>query len=106
MNLLRNCELKFVCEVLKWRRFLIQDLSDLDLSDKESGEEDEQEWNDDPGPVVVNPFVTNTGLVRDVRGYSTINFFNLMFKDSNFDKIAEETNHYAQQAMETKPDPA
>ena len=29
-----------------------------------------------------------------------------MFKDSNFDKIAEETNHYAQQAMETKPDPA
>ena len=24
MNLLRNCELKFVCEVLKWRRFLIQ----------------------------------------------------------------------------------
>ena len=83
-----------------------EDLSDLDLSDQESGEEDEQEWNDDPGPVVVNPFVANTGLVRDVRGYSTINFFNLMFKDSNFDKIAEETNRYARQAMETKPDPA
>ena len=133
MNLLRNCELKFVCEVLKWQRFLIQiarkkssfernypesesdisvssvdteDLSDLDLSDKESGEEDEQEWNDDPGPVVVNPFVANTGLVRDVRGYSTINFFNLMFKDSNFDKIAEETNRYVRQVMDTKPDPA
>ena len=29
-----------------------------------------------------------------------------MFKDSNFDKIAEEMNHYARQAMETKPDPA
>ena len=29
-----------------------------------------------------------------------------MFKDSNFDKIAEETNRYARQAMETKPDPA
>ena len=64
-----------------------EDLSDLDLSNQESGEEDEQEWNDDPGPVVVNPFVANTGLVRDVRGYSTINFFNLMFKDSNFDKL-------------------
>ena len=72
-----------------------EDLSDLDL-----------EWNDDPGPVDVNPFVANTGLVRDIRGYSTINIFNLMFKDSNFDKIAEETNHYARQAMETKPDPA
>ena len=83
-----------------------EDLSDLDLSDQESGEEDKQEWNDDPGPVVVNPFVANTSLVRDVRGYSTINFFNLMFKDSNFDKIAEETNCYARQAMETKPDPA
>ena len=84
----------------------MEDLSDLDLSDQESGEEDEQEWNDDPGPVVVNPFVANTGLVRDVRGYLTINFFNLMFKDSNFDKIAEETNRYARQVMETKPDPA
>ena len=83
-----------------------EDLSDLNLSDQESGEEDEQEWNDDPGPVDVNLFVANTGLVRDVRGYSTINFFNLMFKDSNFDKIAEETNRYARQAMETKPDPA
>ena len=84
----------------------MEDLSDLDLSDQESGEEDEKEWNDDPGPVVMNPFVANTGLVRDVRGYSTINFFNLMFKDSNFDKIAEETNRYARQVMETKPDPA
>ena len=84
----------------------MEDLSDLDLSDQESGEEDEQEWNDDPGLVDVNPFVANTGLVRDVRGYSTINFFNLMFKESNFDKIAEETNRYARQAMETKPDPA
>ena len=53
----------------------MEDFSDLDLSDQESGEEDEQEWNDNPGPVVVNPFVANTGLVRDVRGYSTINFF-------------------------------
>ena len=83
-----------------------EDLSDLDLSDQESGEEDKQEWNKDPGPVVVNPFVANTGRVRDVRGYSTLNFFNLMFKDSNFDRIAEETNRYARQAMETKPDPA
>ena len=29
-----------------------------------------------------------------------------MFKDSNFDKIAEETNHYVRQVMDTKPDPA
>ena len=28
------------------------------------------------------------------------------FKDSNFDRIAEETNRYARHAMETKPDPA
>ena len=83
-----------------------EDLSDLDLSDQESGKEDKQEWNKDPGPVVVNPFVPNTGRVRDVQGYSTLNFFNLMFKDSNFDRIAEETNRYARQAMETKPDPA
>ena len=83
-----------------------EDLSDLDLNDQESGEEDEQEWNEDSGPVVVNPFVANTGPVRDVRGYSSLNFFNLMFKDSNFDRIAEETNRYARQAMETKPDPA
>ena len=87
-----------------------EDLSDLDVSDQESGHEYEQEWNQDPGPVVVNQFIANTGLVRDVRGDSTLNFFNLMFKDSNFDsnfdRIAEETNRYVQQAMETKPDPA
>ncbi|PFX28462.1 hypothetical protein AWC38_SpisGene6738 [Stylophora pistillata] len=83
-----------------------EDLSDLDLSDQESGDEFEEEWNEDPGPVVVNPFFTNTGLVRDVRGYSTLNIFNLMFKDSNFDRIAEETNRYAQQAMEANPNPA
>ena len=29
-----------------------------------------------------------------------------MFEDSNFDKIAEETNRYVQQVMDTKPDPA
>ena len=29
-----------------------------------------------------------------------------MFKDSNFDKIAEETNRYVRQVMDTKPDPA
>lgn len=28
-----------------------------------------------------------------------------MFKDNNLDRITEETKHYAQQAMETKPDP-
>ena len=81
-----------------------EDLPDLNLSDQESGKEDEQEWNEDPGPVVVNPFVANTSLVRDVQGYLTIKFFNLMFKDSNFDRIAEETNCYARQAMVTKPD--
>ena len=81
-----------------------EDLPDLNLSDQESGKEDEQEWNEDPGPVVVNPFVANTSLVRDVQGYLTIKFFNLMFKDSNFDRIAEETNCYAWQAMVTKPD--
>ena len=129
MNLLRNCELKFVCEVLKWQHFSIQiarkksslasllnrSLKEiissqnltflfLNLSDQESGKEDEQEWNEDPGPVVVNPFVANTSLVRDVQGYLTIKFFNLMFKDSNFDRIAEETNCYVRQAMVTKPD--
>ena len=77
-----------------------EDLSDLDVSDQESGHEYEQEWNKDPGPVVVNQFIANTGLVRDVRGYSTLNVSNLMFKDSNFDRIAEETNRYVQ------PDPA
>lgn len=46
-----------------------EDLSDLDLTDQRSGEEDEQEWNEDPRPVVVNLFVANTGPVRDVRGY-------------------------------------
>ena len=46
-----------------------EDLPDLNLSDQESGKEDEQEWNEDPGPVVVNPFVANTSLVRDVQGY-------------------------------------
>ena len=83
-----------------------EDLSDLNLTDQESGKEDEQEWNEDPGPVVANLFVANTGPVRDIQGYSTPTFFNLMFKDSNFDRIAEETNRYARQAMETKPDPA
>ena len=29
-----------------------------------------------------------------------------MFNDSNFDKIAEETNRYVWQVMDTKPDPA
>ena len=65
-------------------------MSDLDLSNQECGEENEQAWNEDPGPVVVNLFIANTSLVRDVQGYQPLTF-NLMFKESNFDGIAEET---------------
>lgn len=142
MNLLRNCELKFVRIVLKWRRSSIQiarkksslasllnrDSSEIIVSQnltflfrqltqricqisilairKVAMNTKKSTWNEDPGPVVVNPFVTYTGLVRDVRGYSTLKIFNLMFKDTNFDRIAEETNRYARQAMEANPDPA
>ena len=74
-------------------------MSDLDLSNQECGEENEQAWNEDPGPVVMNLFIANTSLVRDVQGYQPLTF-NLMFKDSNFDGIAEETNGYAQKEMD------
>ena len=104
MNLLRNCELRFFCVVIKWQCSLIQITrkksslaSLLNHSLKEiitsqnltflfhqltqricqililAIRKVEQAWNKDSGPVVVNLFIANTSLVRDVQGYSTIN---------------------------------
>lgn len=81
-----------------------EDLSDFSVSNSESGEEEDEEWNLNPDPVVVNPFVANTGPVSNLTGYSAHDFFQLMFKEENFLRIAEETNRYPRQSMETKPD--
>ena len=49
------------------------------------------EWNSIPKPVMVNPFVANTVPVRDVSGFSVLDFPHFMFKEENFNQIAEET---------------
>ena len=81
-----------------------EDLSDFSVSNSESGEEGDEEWNSNPDPVVVTPFEANTGPVSDLTGYSAYDCFKLMFKEENFHRIAEETKRYARQSMETKPD--
>ena len=53
----------------------------------------------------VDPFVQRTGPVTDVTGMSALDFFKLLFKDENFDRIAVETNRYAQQSIAVKTDP-
>ena len=40
-----------------------EDLSDFSVSNSESGEEGDEEWNSNPNPVVVNAFEANTGPV-------------------------------------------
>ena len=83
-----------------------EDLSDFELTDSETEEDSIVEWNANRDPVVVNPFVENTGPVTDVTGTSALDFFKLMFKEENFNRIAEETNRYARQTMAIKADPA
>lgn len=53
----------------------------------------------------VNPFVQHTGPVTNVTGTFALDFFMLLFKDKNFDRIAVETNCYAQQSIAVKADP-
>ena len=81
-----------------------EDLSDIDSTNSEIEEEDEQ-WNTNPAPVQVNAFVENTGPVTDATGFSAFDFFKLLFREENFDRIAEETNHYARQLNATTEDP-
>lgn len=52
-----------------------EDLSDFSVTRSESGEEPNEEWKSIPDPVVVNPFVANTGIVGDVSGFSVLDFF-------------------------------
>ena len=68
-------------------------------------EEVDQRWNSNRDAVNVNPFVQRTGPVTYVTGTSVLDFFKLLFKDENFDRIAVETNRYAQQSIAVKADP-
>lgn len=82
-------------------------MSDFDLSEVESGDEGDEEWTTEPAPVQVHPFVANTGSISVTTGFSALDFFKLVgFCESNFDRIAEETNRFARQAMETQADSA
>lgn len=83
-----------------------EDLSDFELTDSETEEDSIVEWNANRDPVVVNPFVENTGPVTDVTGTSALDSFKPMFKEENFNRIAEETYRYARQTMAIKADPA
>ena len=78
-----------------------EDLSDFRLTDSETEEEEEvQQWNSNRDDVEVNPFVENTGPVTDVPGTSSaLDFFKLLFKDEDFNRIAQETNRYARQSL-------
>lgn len=78
------------------------DLSDFSVTRSESGEEANEQWNSIPDPVVVNPSVANTGIVRDVSRFSVLYYFRSGKR--NFHQIAEETNRYARQTMESNPD--
>ena len=142
MNLLRNCELKFVCEVLKWQHFSIQiarkksslaSLLNRSLKEIISSQnltflfrpltrricqisilairKVAKKMNKSGTRILVQLLLIRSsqipawsGTFKVISLFLTINFFNLMFEDSNFDRIAEETNCYARQAMVTKPD--
>ena len=85
-----------------------EDLSDFDPNEWETDNEEEevdQRWNSNRDAVNVDPFVQRTGPVTDVTGMSALDFFKLLFKDENFDRIAVETNRYAQQSIAVKTDP-
>lgn len=69
----------------------MEDLSDFSVTSSETNKEVDVEWNSIPNPVMVNPFVANTVPVRDVSGFSVLDFLHLMFKEENFNQIAEET---------------
>lgn len=57
---------------------IMEELSDISVTSSESGEVADEEWNLIPDPVVVNPFVANTGIVHDVSRFSILYFFHLM----------------------------
>ena len=60
----------------------MEDLSKFSVTSSETNKEVDVGWNSIPKPVMMNPFVANTVPVRDV---------SLMFKEENFNQIAEET---------------
>ena len=84
-----------------------EDLSDFDPNEWETDDEEEVDelYNSNRDAVNVDPFVQHTGPVTDVTGTSALDFFKLLFKDETFDRIAVETNCYAQQSIAVKPDP-
>ena len=81
-----------------------EDLSEFDETDSETEEGEVEQWNTNRGPVRVNAFMENTGPVTDATRFSALDFFNLFFKDENFDRIAEKTNCYARQLIATTAD--
>ena len=52
-----------------------EDLSDFSVSNSESGKKEDEEWNLNPDPVVLNPFIANTRPVSDLSGHSAYDFF-------------------------------
>lgn len=85
-----------------------EDLSDFDPNEWETDNEEEEvneEWNSNRDAVNVDAFIRRSGPVTDVTGTSALDFFKLLFKDENFDRIAVETNRYAQQSIAEKADP-
>lgn len=60
----------------------MEDFSKFSVTSSDTNKEVDVGWNSIPKPVMVNPFVANTVPVRDI---------SLMFKEKNFNQIAEET---------------
>lgn len=82
-----------------------EDLSNLSFSE-DDGEDAEVGWSHDPAPVNVTPFTSRTGAVNTIPedGFA-IDFFNLFVCDEVFEAIVQETNRYARQCCDRKPDP-
>lgn len=83
-----------------------EDLSDLSDEDElEEDEEPEQTWNSDRDPVNVVEFTARSGPVSWIPEDGTaIDFFSLLFPEELFELMVMETNRYARQQIQTKPD--
>lgn len=57
------------------------------LAHSKSGKEVDAAWNSTLEPVAVNPFVANNGPISTFKGFSVLDFFNLMFKEEYFTKL-------------------
>lgn len=105
----RNFDESDIEDMSDWEVSSVSSVSSADLDARFqdfSSDESDDEWTDQLAPINVREFTEAAGPKHDLPpGSHPINFFNLLFEDNFFQTVADETNLYATQMQQNRPDP-